>query len=55
MTKTEQPEEHQKIRIDFSLRREIFFVVIGAIIGAITFAIPETIFEVQMSLPYYLG
>lgn len=55
MTKTEQQEEQQKIRIDFSLRREVFFVVIGAIIGAITFAIPETIFEVQMGLPYYLS
>lgn len=55
MTKTEQQEEQQKIRKDFSLRREVFFVVIGAIIGAITFAIPETIFEVQMGLPYYLS
>ncbi|MBV9666776.1 MAG: FAD-dependent oxidoreductase, partial [Nitrososphaeraceae archaeon] len=54
MTKIEQEQLH-KIRIDFSLKREVFFVVIGAIIGAITFAIPETIFEVQMGLPYYLS
>jgi hypothetical protein len=51
MTKTEQQEQEQlqKIRIDFSLKREVFFVVIGAIIGAVTFAIPETIFEVEIS------
>jgi|SRR6476660_10174109 len=48
-------QEQQKIRIDFSFRREVFFVVIGAIIGAIAFVIPETIFEVQMGLPYYLS
>ncbi|MBV9179627.1 MAG: FAD-dependent oxidoreductase [Nitrososphaeraceae archaeon] len=54
MTKIEQEQLH-KIRIDFSLKREVFFVVIGAIIGAITFAIPETVFEVQMGLPYYLS
>lgn len=53
MTKIEQ--QQQQVRIDFSFRREVFFVVIGAIIGAITFAIPETIFEVQMGLPYYLS
>ena len=42
------------IRVDFSLKREVFFVVIGAIIGAVTFVIPKTIFEVEMGLPYYL-
>jgi NADH dehydrogenase FAD-containing subunit len=43
------------IRIDFSLKREVFFVVIGAIIGALTMIIPKTIFEVEMGLPYYLS
>jgi len=43
------------IRIDFSLRREVFFVVIGAIIGALTMIIPKTVFEVEMGLPYYLS
>src|ERR671935_1552396 len=43
-----------EIRVDFSLKREVFFVVIGAIIGAVTFVIPKAIFEVQMGLPYYL-
>ena len=45
----------EQIRIDFSLKREIFFIVIGAIAGAITFVIPKTIFETEMGLPYYLS
>ena len=44
----------KKIRVDFSLKREVFFVVIGAIVGAVTFVIPKAIFEIQMGLPYYL-
>lgn len=43
-----------EIRVDFSLKREVFFVVIGAIVGAVTFVIPKAIFEVEMGLPYYL-
>ncbi len=43
-----------EIRVDFSLRREVFFVVIGAIIGAVTMVVPKTIFEVGMGMPYYL-
>ena len=45
----------EQIRIDFSFKREVFFVVVGAIVGAITFIIPKTIFEIQMGLPYYLS
>jgi NADH dehydrogenase len=41
-----------EIRVDFSLKREVFFVVIGALIGAISMLIP-TIFEVGMGIPYY--
>ena len=42
------------VRIDFSLRREVFFVVIGSIIGAATMVVPKTIFETALGLPYYL-
>jgi NADH dehydrogenase len=54
MTKKKNRKVEQ-IRIDFSLKREVFFVVIGAIVGAITFVIPKTIFETEMGLPYYLS
>src|SRR5919197_494251 len=50
-----QQRQQQKIRIDFSFKREVFFVVIGAIIGAIVFVIPKAIFEIQMGLPYYVS
>jgi NADH dehydrogenase FAD-containing subunit len=45
----------EQIRIDFSLKREVFFVVIAAVIGAITFVIPKALFETEMGLPYYLS
>ncbi len=41
-----------EIRVDFSLKREVFFVVIGALLGAVSMIIP-TIFEVGMGIPYY--
>ncbi len=44
----------KEVRVDFSLKREVFFVVIGAIIGAVTMVVPKTIFEFGMGLPYYL-
>src|SRR5918992_2616721 len=43
-----------EIRIDFSLKREAFFVVIGSVLGALTMVIPRMLFEVGMGLPYYL-
>jgi hypothetical protein len=42
--------EISTIRIDFSLKREVFFVVVGAI----TFGISETIFQILLGSPYYL-
>src|SRR5688500_2803045 len=46
--------QYEKIRIDFSFKREVFFVVAGALIGAITFGITETIFQVLLGSPYYI-
>jgi hypothetical protein len=47
-------KEIAKIRIDFSLKREVFFVVVGAILGAVTFGISESIFQILLGLPYYI-
>jgi NADH:ubiquinone reductase (H+-translocating) len=47
-------KELYDIRIDFSLKREVFFVVIGAVVGAVTMIVPRIIFEAHMGLPYYL-
>jgi NADH:ubiquinone reductase (H+-translocating) len=43
-----------EIRVDFSLKREVFFVVIGSIVGAIIMIIPRIILEESVGLPYYL-
>jgi hypothetical protein len=55
MIKKKIKKNVEQIRVDFSLSREVFFVVVGAIVGAVTFVIPKTIFEVEMGLPYYLS
>ncbi len=41
-------------RVDFSLRREVFFVVIGAIQAAVTMVVPITSLYTGLGLPYYL-
>jgi hypothetical protein len=46
--------QNSLVRVDFSLRREVFFVVIGAIIGAITMVVPVTFLYTNLGLPYYL-
>lgn len=43
-----------QVRVDFSFRREVFFVVVGSVLGAITMVVPKTLFEMEMGLPYYL-
>ncbi|HXV88852.1 MAG TPA: NAD(P)/FAD-dependent oxidoreductase [Nitrososphaeraceae archaeon] len=43
-----------KIRVDFSLRREVLFVVIGAVVGAVLMVFPRMVFEAGMGLPYYI-
>ncbi len=45
---------NSRVRVDFSLRREVFFVVIGALLGAIAMIIPITFLYVGIGLPYYL-
>src|ERR687891_458827 len=47
-------EKIATIRIDFSLKREVFYVVVGAVLGAITFGISESIFQILLGSPYYL-
>jgi NADH dehydrogenase FAD-containing subunit len=41
------------IKIDFSLKREVLYVVVGAIIGAVTMILPRTIYEFISGVPYY--
>ena len=41
------------IKIDFSLKREVLYVVVGAIFGAITMTLPRTIYEFITGQSYY--
>jgi NADH dehydrogenase len=47
-------KDYSDIRIDFSFKREVFFVVIGSVLGAISMVIPRMTFEAGMGLPYYV-
>jgi hypothetical protein len=43
-----------KFKIDFSFKREVFFINAGAIAGAIIFVIPVTLFAIEQGSSYYL-
>jgi NADH dehydrogenase FAD-containing subunit len=43
-----------KIKIDFSFRREVFFIIAGALVGALTYVIPITVFAIEEGSSYYL-
>ena len=43
-----------KFKIDFSFRREVLFIVAGALMGAIAYVIPITVFAIEAIFPYYL-
>jgi NADH dehydrogenase len=42
-----------EVRVDFSLKREVLFVVVGSLLGAVSMLIP-TAFEAGIGLPYYV-
>lgn len=42
------------VRVDFSLKREVFFVVLGAILGAIAMVAPIAFLDVGRGAPYYM-
>jgi NADH dehydrogenase len=43
-----------KFKIDFSFRREVFFIIAGALMGAIVYVIPITVFTIEEGSSYYL-
>ena len=43
-----------KFKIDFSFRREVFFIIAGALAGAIMYVIPITVFAIEQGSLYYL-
>ena len=43
-----------KFKIDFSFKREVFFIIAGALAGAIVYIIPITVFAIEQGSLYYL-
>jgi NADH dehydrogenase FAD-containing subunit len=43
-----------KFKIDFSFKREVFFIIAGALLGAIVYVIPITVFALERGSLYYL-
>jgi NADH dehydrogenase len=43
-----------EFKIDFSFRREVLFIVAGALMGAIAYVIPITVFAIEGGSSYYL-
>lgn len=44
----------KNFRVDFSFRKEIFFVIIGSIVGAFVMFIPYSILDITIDTQYYL-
>jgi hypothetical protein len=44
-----------KFKIDFSFKREVFFIIAGALAGAIVYVIPITVFAIGQGSLYYLN
>jgi hypothetical protein len=56
-TKKDKKKESAPVsefKIDFSFRREVFFIISGALIGAVAYVIPITIFAIEQGSLYYL-
>ena len=43
-----------EFKIDFSFRREVFFIIAGALMGAIAYVIPITVFAIEGGSSYHL-
>jgi hypothetical protein len=41
-----------EIRVDFSLKREVFYIVIGSVVGAIFMILAKMILDPQTGIPY---
>jgi NADH dehydrogenase len=53
-TKKKRSTPDSEFKIDFSFRREVFFIIAGALVGAIVYVIPITLFAIEAGSLYYL-
>ncbi len=54
LRRQQQTIRSQEARIDFSFRREVFFIVVGGFVGALVMAMPMTFFSPGRSFGYDL-
>ncbi|MDX1373860.1 MAG: C2H2-type zinc finger protein, partial [Nitrososphaeraceae archaeon] len=47
--------DNNLIKIDFSLKREVFYVVIAAMIGGVIMSLPKFFYQLFIGEPYYLS
>src|SRR5215218_6639757 len=52
--KMKEPPMTSEFKIDFSFRREVFFIIAGALMGAIVYVIPIRVFAIEEGSSYYL-
>lgn len=43
-----------KLRVDFSLRREVFYVILGAIAGGVLMMLPDTLYGIILQNDHYI-
>ena len=53
-TKKKRSTPDSEFKIDFSFRREVFFIIAGALVGAIMYTIPITLFAIEAGSLYCL-
>jgi hypothetical protein len=51
-TKKKRSNRDSEFKIDFSFRREVFFIIAGALAGAIMYIIPITLFAIEAGSLY---
>ena len=50
----QKPTRKQQLIVNFSLRKEVFFVVVGSIIGGFTMHLPRIFLDIAGDSSYYL-
>ena len=49
-----QKKSKHNLRVNFSLRKEIFFVTLGSLLGAFTMFVPRIILDLTIGTQYYI-
>ncbi len=53
--KVQKSRNHYQLRVNFSLKKEVFFVTIGSIVGAFTMFAPRMLMDATIGTQYYIA